>query len=487
MPNALAYLMLMIWPLVCIKLFQKLSLERAIIWSLLGGYLILPPVAEFDLPLVPSMNKDSISSVSACLACIFVAHKSLSFWPQLTSVRLLLIAFVVGAVPTILTNRDPLIFEVLANSDPITFETYSIPGLGLRDILSVLIGQFIVLIPFFLARQFLATAVGQREIIIALGIGGLIYSIPALIETLVSPLINIFVYGFFQHDFNQMIRENGFRPIVFLPHGLWLALFMVTVLLSVATLARHEKGEAGRLWAIATVYMFFVLVACKSFAAIAYGIALTPLVLLATQRTKVRLAALMALIAISYPMLRNAGLIPLEAILDYAGSISAERAQSLDFRFDNEELLLDRAHEKPWFGWGGWGRNLQLHPETGDILTIPDGNWIIVFGSFGWLGYIAQMGLLSAPIAHLSLKMRTMKKSEMSPYVATITIILAATMMDMLLNATLTPFTWLCAGAVLGYVEKSQAPKSKAEKPPLFGKGPVIGRSKMDASSRSVM
>ena len=48
MPNELAYLALLTWPLVTIGLFVKLRVERALIWSMLGGYLLLPPVAAFE-------------------------------------------------------------------------------------------------------------------------------------------------------------------------------------------------------------------------------------------------------------------------------------------------------------------------------------------------------------------------------------------------------------------------------------------------------
>ena len=59
MPNGIAYLALLAWPMVCLVMFRNLNVQRALIWSLLGGYLLLPPIAEFNLPLVPSMDKTS--------------------------------------------------------------------------------------------------------------------------------------------------------------------------------------------------------------------------------------------------------------------------------------------------------------------------------------------------------------------------------------------------------------------------------------------
>ena len=476
MPNAFAYLMLLIWPLVCVVLFRRLPLERAMIWSILGGYLVLPPLTSFDLPLVPAMDKYSIPNISAFVICVFLIRHKVSLWPQSGIARVLTALFVLSAIPTVFGNGDPIVFQVIANSDPISFVVDQLPGLGLRDLFSVLVNQSIILLPFLMARQYLSTEIGLRELLLALAIGGLIYSIPSLIEIRLSPQINTWVYGFFQHSFEQMIRDGGFRPIVFLPHGLWLAFFMMTAVLATATLLRTSSGLNRGRYMLATAYLAVVLVLCKSLASLAYGLAFTPVVLLVSPKMQIRLAILCALIAIIYPMLRNTGVVPTDAILAQAEAISPERAQSLEFRFDNEEQLLERAHEKPWFGWGGWGRNLIRHLETGEILTIPDGQWIIVFGAFGWVGYIAQMGLLAVPLFLLGLSARHMRNDQLSPYVAPISIILAATMIDMLLNATLIPITWMCAGAVLGHVENLQKSEANNSRRSLFGKGPVIGR-----------
>ena len=114
---------------------------------------------------------------------------------------------------------------------------------------------------------------------------------------------------------------------------------------------------------------------------------------------------------------------------------------------------MARAAEKPLFGWGGWGRSLIRDAETGAFLTIPDGRWIIIFGTFGWLGYVCEFGLLALPLLMVG-AMCGATMRELSPMVAPLCLILGITMMDMLLNATLTPLTWLTAGALLGYAEK---------------------------------
>jgi len=111
---------------------------------------------------------------------------------------------------------------------------------------------------------------------------------------------------------------------------------------------------------------------------------------------------------------------------------------------------MERAREKLLYGWGGWGRNLVREIETGQIISIPDGRWILTFGTYGWVGYLSEMGLLALPLAMLGWYSRR----TLSPYVGPVALILAITMIDMLLNDTLVPFVWLVAGAALGYAEK---------------------------------
>ncbi|MCX7559222.1 hypothetical protein OS190_06540 [Sulfitobacter sp. F26204] len=485
MGNGLAYLMLAIWPIVCLVLFRTQKLERALVWSILGGYLFLPPLTEFNLPLVPAMDKVSIPNLSVLLIMLFAMTQKVRLWPESRLAQLLVAGLILSAVPTVLTNSDPIIFEVLKDADPIVFMVDMLPGQSVRDLGSVLIAQVLTLVPFLLARQFLSTEEGLHEMLLALMVGTLVYSVPSLIEIRLSPQMNVWIYGFFQHSFEQTMRAGGFRPIVFLPHGLWLALFVCMGLMAAAALARAAAPNDRWRMMLLVGYIAVLLVLCKSLASQMYGLVLVPLILFAPQRWLIRIAALFAFVAVTYPMLRNFQLVPLDAILAQAEAISTERAQSLEYRFNNEEQLLARAAQKPAFGWGGWGRSLIRHPETGQILSIPDGRWIIIFGTFGWLGYLCEFGLLALPLVLMWLYIRKRRDAEISPYVAPLCLILGITMMDMLLNATLTPLTWLTAGAILGYAEKKMP---RALRGPKFALGtPIIQGSDPPRGNRTVL
>jgi hypothetical protein len=118
-------------------------------------------------------------------------------------------------------------------------------------------------------------------------------------------------------------------------------------------------------------------------------------------------------------------------------------------------VLLDRAMERPLFGWGSWGRN-QIFNSAGEILTTTDGRWIITIGVYGWIGFLAEFGLLTLPIFLIWRRTTGVLKGAIPPFLGGVALILAVNVLDLLPNATITPMTWLFAGALLGYSEQVQ-------------------------------
>lgn len=445
MPNALAYLVLALWPLVTIFMFRKWPLERALIWSLLGAYLFLPPPpAAFDFPLMPPLDKESLPSLTTFLIVLYYVHDKVSLMPASTLGKVLVAVFVLSPILTVLTNGQAVVWG-----------TVWIKPLGLKDIMALTILQAIILLPFLMARQVLSKPEAQRELLMALFVGGLIYSLPMLAEVRLSPQFNLKLYGYFQHNWLQMVRDGGFRPIVFMYHGLWVAFFAMQVFVAALILARSEAEPRRKLmFAAAAVYLLAVLVLCKSLGALLFAAMLAPLVLFTGRRVQLSVAAVLAVLAISYPLSRGAGLVPIDTIVDLAARVSPDRAHSIQFRFDNEAVLLDRAAEKPWFGWGSWGRNHVYNEVSGAIETVTDGLWIIAIGVFGWVGFLAQFVLISLPILLLWRESFKRHIVPLSPYVGPLALLLGVNIADMIPNATLTPITWFLCGALLGYAEQ---------------------------------
>lgn len=452
-PTILAYIAIFSWPLVAIYLFASQTFERAIIWCVVGSFLFLPNWLGFDLPGVPAMDKFSLPSLALLLLVIAKAPKRSRFrlLPDHLVGKILLLMLLLGTVATALSNQD-------AYSAGAKF----LPGTTLYDAVSEIMRMIFIIAPFLVGWQYLSNTKAHEEILKILVAIGLFYSVLILMEIRLSPQIHSWVFGYRVFDFAQQVRDGGFRPVVFVHHGLVLAFFVMTITVAAAALWRQgqksvsseielKQISSNKRYLYITLYFGVILVLCKGLGSLIFGIFLTPLVLLTKPRTQLFVALVLAGIAISYPVLRGGGLVPVDAISKAAYDYSPERGQSLETRLINEERLLEHANKRPVFGWGGWGRWRLYHPRTGEDITISDGVWVIVIANFGWVGYISYFGLLGLPILAIWRRVRKQSSFDLPPVTTALCLLLAINMIELLPNSSLPPWTWLIAGALLGY------------------------------------
>lgn len=446
------------WPLIGLVLFNKLRLPLALLVTLIGGFLLLPESGGLNLPVLPSLGKHSIPALTAlCLALIF-ARRDMSgarpegLIPRHPLALALLIVIPAGAVMTALTNGDTL-----------SYGWRTIPGTSLYDAGSMASNALMMMLPLLLARRYLADAATQRLVLQVLCIAALGYSLLALFEVRMSPQLNNWTYGFFPHSWSQHIRAGGWRPIVFLKHGLVLGIFLAMSVLAITCLARLDAPRR-KLWTCGTVWLFATLVLSNNFGALFIAVALLPVVIFAGIRSQLLVAAIICGVVLAYPMARTAQVLPFNQVLQLAESVNPGRAASFQFRLDNEEQLLDKASERPLFGWGGWGRG-RVYDDAGRDISVTDGEWIITLGENGWVGYLARFGLLTAPIFLLLLHRR---RYEIGMESSALAVVLAANLLDLIPNSSNTPLTWLLAGALWGRLEL-QAAARQHEAAPVAG------------------
>jgi len=441
--NALAYIVLFLWPIISIRLYQKKSIQEATLWVLLGGFMFLPVKTMVDLPLIPPIGKDSMPVLSAILGCWAVKGKGINYFRhkgilKLLSLSILFIPFITAEL----------------NTDRLMIGGKFWPGLTHHDALSSIVNQFLFVTPFFLGLQFFKRYEDQLLMFKLLVIAGLWYSIPILYEIRMSPQIHSMVYGYFPHSFRQQARGGGFRAVVFMGHGLWVAFFMVCVL-TAATVLWKVREKVSRFSPASVSYFFFVvLILCKSMASLLYGLFAFILIRKISYKMQFRAAIFIALLAIMYPTLSIMKLFPHQAITEVANTYMGEdRAQSLEFRFDNERLLVEHARKRFFFGWGGWGRNRVHDEETGADLTVTDGHWIILFGISGWLGFMAEFSMMALCIFRAKLAAKISKDKKQQTLLAAHALLVSLIMIDQLPNATLAPWLWLIMGVLLGRAE----------------------------------
>lgn len=433
MPNTVAFAALLVWPFVTFAIFASLRLERAVIFSLLAGYLLLPVRTSFDFPGVPALDKTSVANLSTFVAAMFYTRGCSMRLPVEPWLIALILTYLIAPMLTVVSNGDALVF-----GDVI------LPGLKPYDALSVAAYKAIDLIPFLLGYNLLRTPAAQNEVLRTLVISALAYSLLMLIEIRLSPQLHTWVYGFFPHSFGQQVRGDGFRPVVFLGHGLVVAIYTAIAVTAAGYLTRRKIGLFGIPSWFWLIYLIAILLLCKSLGALLLALGGVIIVII-LDRTAIRLVCIMAaFLVLIYPALRGADLIPVQMIADQVAQYNEERGESFQTRIDNEEQLLARANQRPWFGWGGYGRNRVFDGETGKDLSITDGTWIIIVGIYGWIGYLTTFGIICLPIMQRA-------RSQYHNYFTrdAIALVLAVNLLDLIPNSSLGPITWLLAGSVM--------------------------------------
>lgn len=417
-------------------LFVLMPAHRALIWSVLGAFLLLPVKTSFELPMVPPLDKTTIPNLSILLCCfLFVREKWLGALKDPTVITLSTI-FILSPFLTTISNPEPLIY-----SDRF------IQPLVMYDALAQATANAIVLVPFIAAYGLINSHQRRRDVIMIIVIAALAYSVLMLIEVRLSPQLHKMVYGFFPHDFIQQIRGDGFRPAVFLGHGLLVSVFCALAVIAASAQWRQARGQQRTLAGLIVAYFAVVLLLCKSMGAVILTIIFAPILAFLRAKRIAMMCAVTCIILLFYPALRGTGLVPTTIMTELAGFYSADRESSLTFRLVNEDQLLQKAATKPLFGWGGWGRNRIYSLDNGRDLSVTDGAWIIVIGMWGWVGYVAMFGLLCLGQVRLVLRRRALDSTSVAS--AALSVLLTVNLLDSIPNASIQPVTWLLTGTLI--------------------------------------
>ncbi|MBR8828131.1 MAG: O-antigen ligase domain-containing protein [Gomphosphaeria aponina SAG 52.96 = DSM 107014] len=350
-------------------------------------------------------------------------------------------------------------------------------GLGAYDGLNESITQTVTWgFPYLLGRLYLNSLDGLKELAINIIKGGILYVPLVLYEGRMSPQLHNIIYGYHAHklEIQQAYRLGGYRPMVFMAHGLMLGMWMMVVALIGFWLWR--AGTVKKIWGMSMNWLapllIFSFIWCRSTGA--YGYLIYGLVIIYIAKWfKTGLPLLLLIFGICYYLLIAAsGNFAGEEIVTWiADNINPERAESLEFRFQNEEILAEHARKQWILGWGGWGRNRVMTENwQGDLVdnTVTDSLWIIVFGVNGMVGLVSITLTLLLPAASfcwLRYPARTWLNPQVAP-AAACAVVLTLYMLDCVLNNMFNPIFPLISGGLSGLVMKKPE-KVRAKIPKL--------------------
>lgn len=433
-----AQLAMLAWIPISLYLFIRFPAQKAVIIAFISAWLFLPQKTAFSFPGFPDYTRASATVYCILLATlIFDVGRFRSFkfgWLD---------------VPMLIWCLCPLASSISNN-------------LGIKDGLSSILNQTVMWgIPYFLGRIYLNDLRGLRLLAIGIFVSGLIYTPLCLYEVRMSPQLHRMVYGFFPHSFAQTIRYGGFRPQVFMQHGLQVGMWMMAATLIglwlwKARVLRQVWGIPMR-WLMPILLVTFVLIKSTG-AYLLLGIGVLILFLVQWFRTAVPLVVIIVAMFcyLSLGATGNfTGNMKNQVVSTMENVTNAERAASLEFRLDNEEILGDKARQRIIFGWGGWGRNRVYEynwaGERVDISTT-DSLWIQVFGSKGLVGLFSLYIAMLLPVVCFCFS-RYPAKTWFNPKVApaaVIAMVVMLYMLDCLVNSMENPVFMLSCGALSG-------------------------------------
>lgn len=441
MPNAFAYLVFFSWPIVVLWLLIRYPTKKAIFISIVLTTLLLPSAFSADVPLLPPLDKNNITGLSLILFLFLMRKKFRIFQPGLSTI--LFIGYFIVIAITVELNAIPIII----------IGSKYLPGLTYHDIFSTIIRLIIYTMPFFLGRYF-STSLKDTEIFFKIMVVmALIYTLPMLFELKMSPQLHNIFYGYQPSQFVQEIREDGYRPMVFVGHGLGLAFWMSTCILAAVALLKNKIRSTILSPVVVVCYLFVVLIFCKTWSAAAYAVLGMFFILKLRPSTQVKWSFIIAAIVILYPIAKVNEVIPEKEIISTISQYNPARAQSLEFRFQNENEMLTHVLEKPFFGWGSWGRNRIYSKWDGRDLSVTDGRWIAELGTNGWMGFLFYYAILLTPLYYALKTFKYIKEPKDQVFFATLAVILMICIIDSIPNTGMGPMHLFLAGILLGQAE----------------------------------
>jgi hypothetical protein len=175
-----------------------------------------------------------------------------------------------------------------------------------------------------------------------------------------------------------------------------------------------------------------------------------------------RVLLLLGVIVVSYPFARLTNIFPTQALLTAAGWMGPDRAESLQFRFDNEDILVIKGVERPFFGWGGFGRERVYEAETGKDFVVQDGHWISLFGTHGTIGFVCYFLLLLLPVYQATRRMRTIPSRDDRALLAGLAFIVVMCSVNMLPNMQLPNLQFFFAAGLAALIKELPKPVARA-------------------------
>jgi tetratricopeptide (TPR) repeat protein len=409
-------------------IFGMMPPARAVVASTVFSWLFLPNIS-IAVPGLPDFSKTLATTLGTCLGIlIFDSGRIRQFRPKWYDVPVFVWCF--GNILTSLSN-DLGLWD------------------GLAQALKALLGWGL---PYLIGRLYLADFEGLRECAMGIVIGGLVYAPLCIFEARMSPVLQYWIYGILS-PYEPPRFGLGYRPSVFLGSGLMVGMWMTA-----ATLCAYWLRASGAVRQILGFPFVWAVVILAATTVLTKAVGATMLMILGVvmlelvKRTKVSwIVLIIVFLPPAYITLRTTGFWSGQELIDLTVKYIPDRGSSIETRIVSEDHLIAKAKERPWLGWGGFGRNRIIDLRTGKDLFPTDGLWVIFFGIQGLVGLVSLTLTFILPLwlTYLRIPARLWPTPLVAP-AAALAILLGLYMIDNLANAMPNPLYSIAIGGLTG-------------------------------------
>ncbi|MEZ4290374.1 MAG: hypothetical protein R3E53_07495 [Myxococcota bacterium] len=309
--------------------------------------------------------------------------------------------------------------------------------------------------PALLGRALVRSGREAVDVLVILGLCGVCYLLPVLVELQIGPFWHSLFYGGppSRSTFWHSMRYGGFRPNVLMNHGLTLSSFMLYCTIAWAGLARLGVRPYRLPPGLTTTVIGVVTAFCKSRAVYLYGVLAIPSVLAMRPRLQMLIVSSVAIVIIGYPFLRSVDLVPVKQIAEIAGEYAGyDAVVSFMQRIETEDDVMRRTSERYLFGWGGYSRFWIYDPVTGAPMSVMDGYWAMVFGEGGLTRFLFFFSFLLYPIFYGWRRIDKIRSKSTQVAICTLAWIVVLRTFDLIPNSTIDPYLTFFGGAICGVV-----------------------------------
>jgi len=338
--------------------------NNALAFSLayLIGLMFLPSGLEFEIPGVPDLTKENVPGLGILIGTVLF-HPRIFDRFRLSKLDFLFVFGMLAAFITAYTNGFGVRY-------------------GVSQMLDVLMS---FALPIVLARIHLGTPASIKTFMITLVLLSCIYVPMSLWEFRMSPQIHTWVYGYFQHVFQQHMRGSFWRPIVFFYHALALGRFYA---LATFLALFPARPALVRLFGNSGKYVFLAplagLLLEQSISPVLLFVFMSALYLAIQWRHWTVL--IMPVLAFTWFGFVFAGIEIGYGSVDRFTPVSSERAQSFEYRLQALREYRSVILNRPWFGHGGFnhGRIEGRATDSQSLIFLLQSGLIGTLAYLGW-------------------------------------------------------------------------------------------------------